>query len=454
MEMKQRMGKRLVLFPLPLQGHLNPMFQLADILHSKGFSISVIHTHFNAPNPDNHTNFTFHPIADGLLETEASTADVIGLFAALNAKCVSPFRDCLSQMLSDQGEPIAFLITDAFWPFTQAIADGLKLPRIVLRTTNISSFVCFAAFPLLRQKGYLPIQDNRLEEPVAELPPLKVKDIPRVSTADPEVVFEFACRTCNEVKASRGLIFNTFEELEESALSAIRQEFGIPVFPIGPFHKRIPPSSSSILPPDKSCISWLNNQSPNSVLYVSFGSIVAIKEAEFLEIAWGLANSMQPFLWVIRPGLVRGSSSGSGATHPLPDELAEMVAGRAHIVGWAPQLDVLAHPATGGFWTHSGWNSTLESVCEGVPMICLPKFADQMANARYVSDVWKVGIQLENGLGRQNVEKAVRRLMVEKEGEEMRERIACLKEKATLCLAEGGSSHKYLENLASHMLSV
>jgi UDP:flavonoid glycosyltransferase YjiC (YdhE family) len=133
--MEQRKGRRLVLFPLPLHGHINPMLQLADILHSKGFSITIIHTNFNSPNPSHYPNFTFHSIPDGLSESEASTSDLVLLLKLLNAKCLEPFRDCLVKLLSDVSEePISCLISDAIFYFTQAIADSLKLPKIVLRT--------------------------------------------------------------------------------------------------------------------------------------------------------------------------------------------------------------------------------------------------------------------------------------------------------------------------------
>ncbi|GMH30574.1 hypothetical protein Nepgr_032417 [Nepenthes gracilis] len=451
MEKRPMMGRRIVLFPLPLLGHMNPMFQLADILHAKGFSISIIHTNFNAPNPENHIGFTFHPISDGLLASEASALDPITLFHILNVKCVAPFRDCLSQMLADalEEEPIACLITDGILHFTQAVADSLKLPRLVLRTSNASSFLAIAALPLLRQKGYLAVQGTQSEVLVPELPPLKVKDIPSIRSSNPEVFYQLTTWMCKEIKASYGLIVNTFEELEDLAIAIVRRDFQIPIFAIGPFHKIVPAASSSLLAPDKSCIEWLNTQAPKSVLYVSFGSAAAVDEIEFGEIAWGLANSEQPFLWVVRPGMVRGSKG----SHPLPDGLTQMISRRAYIAEWAPQEDVLAHPATGGFWTHNGWNSTLESICEGVPMICLPFFADQMANARYVTDVWNVGLRLEGKLERGEIEKTIRRLMSEKEGEEIRERAAFFKEKANLCLEEGGSSYKSLESLASHISS-
>ncbi|KAF3433581.1 hypothetical protein FNV43_RR24683 [Rhamnella rubrinervis] len=174
-------------------------------------------------------------------------------------------------------------------------------------------------------------------------------------------------------------------------------------------------------------------------------SIATLSEAEFLEVAWGLANSNQPFLWVVRPRSVHGSEW----LEALPNRFLENLNGRGNIV-----KEVLAHPCVGAFWTHNGWDSTMESICEGVPMICMPCFTDQLVNARYLSHVWKVGLQLENGMERGEIEKIIRKLMVEKEGEEIRDRVTKLKEKANLCLKQDGSSYKSLDSLVSHILSL
>nr|DAD28355.1 TPA_asm: hypothetical protein HUJ06_029823 [Nelumbo nucifera] len=452
--MPQRRGVGLVLFPLPLQGHINPMLQLATILHSRGFSITIVHTHFNSPNSSNYRNFTFLPISDGFSDGQASTDDVIELITALNVNCVAPFRDCLAGLLSDEQseEPIACLISDATMHFTQAVADSLKLPRVVLRTSSPSSFLVFIAYPILRQKGFIPITDSeQLEAPLPNLPPLKVKDISIIETQNPEQVYELVDAMVNQTKASSGIIWNSFEHLEHSSLAALRQEFGIPMFPIGPFQKVCPclSSSSSLLTQDRGCIAWIDAQAPMSVIYVSYGSIAAMSESEFMEIAWGLANSNCPFLWVVRPGSVRGSKR----IDALPHDFLETVSGRCCIVKWAPQQEVLAHPALGGFWTHNGWNSTLESICEGVPMLCRPCFRDQMGNARYVSHVWRVGIQLEKGLDRGAIESGIRRLMVSKEGEEMRMRALKLKEQVDLSLGNGGSSSQSLDSLVAFLSS-
>ncbi|XP_042511033.1 UDP-glycosyltransferase 76B1-like [Macadamia integrifolia] len=462
MEEQKSRRVRLVLFPCPLQGHINPMLQLASILYSKGFSITIIHPRFISPNSYNYPHFTFIPIHDGISGIQASISDVLPLLSLLNVNCAVPLQDCLVRLLSDtnsagggeEEEPIACLISDAIMHFTQGVADSLKLPRLALRTSSIESFLAFAAFPVLRQKGYLPISDSQLETPVKELPPLRMKDLPVFNGHDQETLMglnQLLISMVDQVKASSGLILNTFDYLEQSSLAALAQEFPIPVFTIGPFHKLFPASSSSLLSQDHSCIAWLDTQAPRSVIYISFGSIASMDESEFVEMAWGLAKSKCPFLWVVRSGLVQDSEQ---AEPVWPDGFLEMISGKGCIVKWAPQQDVLAHPAVGGFWSHNGWNSTLESICEGVPMLCRPNFGDQMVNARYVSHVWKVGLHLENRLERGEIERNIRRLMVEKEGEEMRERVMALKEKAEVCVRKGGCSNKHLGDLIAQIRGV
>ncbi|KAF9613055.1 hypothetical protein IFM89_005489 [Coptis chinensis] len=470
---EQRHRRRLVLFSCPLQGHINPMLQLATILHShsKGaLSITIVHTHFNSPNPSNYPNFTFLPISDGLSQSQKKsyTEDVIAFMTLLNVNCVNPFRDCLvSKILSQKHEPqVGCIIYDSTMHFTQPVAESLQLPCIGFRTSSPMSFVAFAAFPVLHEKGYIPIRESELEALVPELPPLKVKDLPVVKTHNSEVFYQWVADMIKQTKASSGLIVNSFDSLDQSAFQLLSQEFAVPIFPIGPFHKFSPASSSSLLTQDQSCISWLNAQAPSSVIYISFGSSASISEAQLVEIAMGLANSEQSFLWVIRPGLVVSSCRSDNDkdkneddkfTEFLPQKFNEMMmSGRGCIVKWAPQEEVLAHPSVGGFWTHSGWNSTLESICEGVPMLCWPCSGDQKVNARCVSHVWRVGFQLENGLERGEIERSLRRLMIQennKEREELMVRVKDLKEMAELCRRAGGSSFKSIEGLTEYIFS-
>ncbi|CAI0540286.1 unnamed protein product [Linum tenue] len=237
------------------------------------------------------------------------------------------------------------------------------------------------------------------------------------------------------VRTSSAVIWNTLDCLENSLLDQVKQQCQVPIFTVGPMHKFAPQLSTSLLKEDYSCIPWLDKQAEKSVIYVSLGSLACISQHELAEMAWGLTKSKLPFLWVVRPGLVRGTRFKEG------------VGERGRIVQWAPQKEILAHKAVAGFWSHCGWNSTVESIAEGVPLICRPNFADQKVTARYVTHVWKVGMQLEEELEREQVAAAVRRLMVEKEGMEMRKRAVELKARVEIGTRKGGSSFNDLDKL-------
>ncbi|KAL0888524.1 hypothetical protein Bca101_012507 [Brassica carinata] len=430
--MEKSNGLQVILFPLPLQGCINPMIQLAKILHSRGFSVTVIHTRFNAPRASSHPFFKFLQIPDGLSETETRSRDVNLMLTLLNERCESPFRDCLTKLLQSpesgteqKKQRISCLIHDSGWIFTEPLAKSLNLPRLVLNATKVSFFRGHFALPQLRRERYLPLQDSEQEDPVQEFPPLRKKDVYQLLDEESEVLDAYLNRIHDTAKSSSGLIFMSCEELDQDSLTQTRQDFQVPIFAIGPSHTRFPAFSSSLLTPDETCIPWLDKREDRSVIYVSFGSLVTISESELLEIAWGLRNSDQPFLWVVRVGMVNGTKW----IEAIPEEVMERLSEKGKIVKWAPQQDVLKHRAIGGYLTHNGWNSTVESVCEGVPMICLPFIWDQFLNARFVCDIWRVGLHLENRIERNEIERTIRILFLEAQGEAIRERMELLKEK-------------------------
>ncbi|GAB2210955.1 hypothetical protein Droror1_Dr00016245 [Drosera rotundifolia] len=303
------------------------------------------------------------------------------------------------------------------------------------------------------ENGYLPIaDDDDLDAEVGGFVPMKYKDLPTSKGNILEEFVKLVSMTTKVMYTSRGVLTNSFEELEDCAFSInFLDTIPVPTFTIGPFHKYGFAPPTSLWTQDRTCISWLDKHANESVLYISFGSLAQVTKAQFSEIAWGLVHNNQLFLWVIRPGLVLELDDSCDM---FSDGFMETVGDSGQIVKWAPQQEVLAHPAIGGFWTLSGWNSTLESIAEGVPMICTPNFVDQMLNARFVSDVWKVGITLETGqLQRGVIKKTIRRLTVEKKGQEIKDRIQILKEKTYNCLIKGGSSYDSLEKLSSYILS-
>jgi hypothetical protein len=275
-----------------------------------------------------------------------------------------------------------------------------------------------------------------MQDLVPELYPLRFKDLPITIFGKVDKFLQMLSKASN-IETSSAIIYNTIDYLERSSLEKMQQRCQVPIFSIGPMHKIASASSSSLLEEDISCLAWLDKQSSNSVIYVSLGSVAFMDVKELVEMAWGLARSKQPFLWVVRPGSIRGAEW----IEVLPEDFKEDIGERGHIVKWAPQNEVLAHSAVGGFLSHCGWNSTLESICEGIPMICIPYSGDQRVNARYVSHVWKVGLELESKLERGEIERAVRRLMVDEDRKEMQNKGKNLKERCELCIREGGSSN-------------
>lgn len=211
-----------------------------------------------------------------------------------------------------------------------------------------------------------------------------------------------------------------------------------PVYFIGPLHllvnrdidkdTEIGHMGSNLWREDTKCVDWLDNKPRNSVVYVNFGSITVMSAKHLVEFAWGLAATGKDFLWVIRPDLVDGELA------VVPTEFLTETAERRMIATWCPQEKVLSHPAIGGFLTHSGWNSTLESLCGGVPMVCWPFFAEQQTNCKFCRDEWEVGMEIGGDVKREEVDAVVRELMDGEKGKKMREKAEkwrLLAEKAT-----------------------
>ncbi|XP_076945649.1 UDP-glycosyltransferase 76G1-like [Bidens hawaiensis] len=446
METSVSRHRRIIIFPLPYQGHINPMLQLANILYSKGFSITVLTTYFNKPKTSNYPHFTFKFILDNDPNDERYSKlplQGMGAFARMvvfNQFGADELRHQLELELAAKDEPrVACLITDALWHFSQSVADSLNLPRLVLRTSSLFCFLTYASMSRL-----LDVSDHKNpEEQVVEFPVLKVKDIIKTGfKREYNDLADVVGNMVKQTKACSGIIWNSFKELEEDGLETIRREILAPSFLI-PFHKHFTAASSSLLEQDRTIFPWLDQQPRNSVVYVSFGSVSQMDEEHFMEIAHGLIDSKQSFLWVVRPGFVNDSKSVESLPDGFPGE-------RGRIVKWAPQQEVLGHEAVGAFWTHGGWNSTMEGVCEGVPMICSPFWGDQPLDARYMSDAWKVGVYLENGWKREEITNAIKRVMVD---EDIRERARVLKQKLDQCLVKGGSAYESLESLVAYISS-
>ncbi|XAR64547.1 hypothetical protein NMG60_11008273 [Bertholletia excelsa] len=198
-------------------------------------------------------------------------------------------------------------------------------------------------------------------------------------------------------------------------------------------------------PSSETCIKWLDTKPKASVVYAAFGSLASLGERQMEEVAWGLKNSDCYFLWVVR----------ESEQSKLPTNFTEDTSHKGIIVNWSPQLDVLAHQAVGCFMTHCGWNSTLEALSLGVPMMAMPQWTDQPTNAKCIVDLWHVGTKLkanEKGtICREEIEKCIREVIVGERGDELRRNAAKWGELAKEAVSEGGSSDKNIEEFVKEI---
>ncbi|KAM0847265.1 hypothetical protein ACQ4PT_055117 [Festuca glaucescens] len=211
--------------------------------------------------------------------------------------------------------------------------------------------------------------------------------------ADPWTAF--FRRVISSCRKTDAVLVNTVQELESSGLDMLKRSFGVQPWPIGPILAAPTAAESQ---DDASIIRWLDAHPPRSVLYISFGSQNSINADQMTQLALGLEASGRPFLWVLRPPLGIDATDGFKPEWlPAGFEERTAKANRGLLVrGWAPQVRILAHPSTGALLSHCGWNSILESLCHGVPLIGWPLGAEQFFNAMLVAE-WGVCVEVARG---------------------------------------------------------
>ncbi|PKA59467.1 UDP-glycosyltransferase 85A2 [Apostasia shenzhenica] len=469
-----------VCVPFPAQGHINPMLRLAKLLHAHGFHITFVLTEFNhsrlvrSHGPDavkGLPGFRFEAIPDGLPPSDDdATQDIQALCVSTTINCLAPFRRLLAKLnhpeLDGDVPPVSCVVSDAAMTFTLDAAQELGIPDVLFWTSSASGYLAFQHYRHLVDRGIVPLKDAAelsngfLDMEVDWIPGLmkgmRLRDFPSfVQTLDAgDVMLHYLMGETGRASKGTAIVFNTFEALEKPAVDAL-QKFLPPIYTIGPFsllsRLTIPSGSpidgisTSLWKEESSCTAWLEGKKPGSVVYVSFGSITVMSPEQLVEFAWGLANSGYDFLWMIRPDLVKGDSA------VLPPEFVEETKERGMMACWCAQEEILMHPAVGVFLTHSGWNSTLESFCGAVPMICWPFFSEQLTNCRYTCAEWKVGLEIGN-VKREVVEGLIREVLAGEKGKQMKKKSAEWKESAVNACRLTGTSAVNFTKLVNDVL--
>ncbi|KAI3862330.1 hypothetical protein MKW92_019705 [Papaver armeniacum] len=263
-----------------------------------------------------------------------------------------------------------------------------------------------------------------------------------------------------KLNRAAGILLNSFEDLEPGPIKALngKQWDNPPVYPIGPL---IRTGVSDDGYDQSGCLRWLDNQPVCSVLFISFGSAGTLSNEQLTELALGLEMSQHKFLWVLRGPNGKSADANYLNSETVGDPFEFLPKGfldRTKMSGfvvsaWAPQVQILSHGSTGGFLTHCGWNSILESVIHGVPLIAWPLFAEQKMNAVMLIDDLKVALrpkENKNGIMESDeISRCVKGVMEGEEGNRLRSRMRDLKGAAASSLSEGGSSFKSLAEVAN-----
>nr|CAB3449447.1 unnamed protein product [Digitaria exilis] len=383
---------------------------------------------------------------------------------SLIARSIPHLRD----VVAAASPPLAALVPDLFTAATLPLAAELAVPGYLFIPASLTALHVMRALVELHDDASLG-EHRDLPDPL--LFPcgaaLRHEDVPVGMEDSKAPVYAQIVEEGRRYRLAAGLLVNTFYEMEPAAVEEFKfaAERGTfpPVYPVGPFVR----SSSEEDAASRCVTEWLDRQPNGSVVYVSFGSAGSLSVEQTAELAAGLEESGHRFLWVVRmPSLdgqnhsdmgKRGDLSRGEEDDPLawlPEGFLDRTSGRGLAVrSWAPQVAVLSHPATGAFVSHCGWNSTLESVSYGVPMVAWPLYAEQRMNAVFLSE--SVGVALrpcarvsDGVIGREEVAAAVRELMEGEKGRAVRRRTGELRQAADMAWAPEGSSRRAMEEVA------
>uniref|UniRef100_A0AAN0N640 Glycosyltransferase n=1 Tax=Malus domestica x Pyrus communis TaxID=28521 RepID=A0AAN0N640_9ROSA len=452
----------IAILPTPGMGHLIPLAEFAKrLVHRHNFTVTFVVPCDGLPTkaqksvlealPTAIDHVFLPPVCFDDLPQGSKIETIISLTVA---RSLGSFRDALSSLASRT--KLVGLVVDLFGTDAFDVAKEFNLSNYIFFPSTAMTLSLFLYLPKLHETVSCEYRD--LSDPVT-IP--GCIPIPGSELLDPvqdrrDEAYKWLLHHTKRYRLADGIMVNSFTELEPGALKALQEkEPGKPpVYPVGPLVKM---DFGGVLDDQSSkCLKWLDEQPRGSVLYVSFGSGGTLSYDQINELALGLEMSGQRFLWVVRSPSDHAANTAYFTVHSkndplefLPEGFLDRTQGRGLVVpNWAPQAHILSHESIGGFLTHCGWNSTLESVVNGVPLIAWPLFAEQKMNAFMFTKDLKVALRPkpdEHGLvGREEIAMVVQALMQGEEGKRLRNRMKELEDAGAKALSENGASTKAL----------
>uniref|UniRef100_A0A2N9GEW7 Glycosyltransferase n=1 Tax=Fagus sylvatica TaxID=28930 RepID=A0A2N9GEW7_FAGSY len=435
----------VVVLTYPAQGHINPLLQFAKRLASKGLKATLATTHYTVKSI-HATTVGIEPISDGYDESgfkqAPSTEAYLESFKSVGSKTLA---DLISKF-KDSASPVNCIVYDSLLPWALDVARQFGIYGAVFLTNSAS--VCSMYWHI--HHGHLTLPVKQETEPVLlpGLPSLGISDLPSFLAQTAVIMEKVGCLENND-----WVFCNSSEELESEVVKAM---LGLwPLVMIGPMvpsayldqqiHGDIAYGASLWELSSDRCLSWLETKPPKSVIYVSFGSMADITAKQAEEIAWGLIASNMHFLLVAKD-----------SKNKLPMEFINSVKERGLVVPWCNQLEVLAHQSVACFVTHCGWNSTLEALSLGVPMVAMPQCCDQPTNAKFVEELWQVGIKAKKNkegiVTRDELEMCIKEVTAGNKSEEIMKNATKWRKLVIRAVSLGGSSDKNIDEFVGKLV--
>ncbi|KAF6148952.1 hypothetical protein GIB67_026697 [Kingdonia uniflora] len=483
MDLQKEDNSPLEVFYLPFlaPGHMIPMVEMARLFASRGVKVTIITTPLNSllvkkpieEDSKSGVMISLHELPFPYKESglpdgcenffHATTFDLaVKLYHAIEL-----LKQPIEQLFRDVKPDC--IVSDMFYPWTADIAAELGIQRLVYHATclfSLSLKICIreeAPHELVESDSEVFVVPG-LPGPTITMCRSQLPDYARGKSGYGDVVQQMR----ESELRSFGVVVNNFYEMEP-VYTKHYEALGSRVWHVGPvslIHKDTGDQAErghKVAINQHECLNWLNSKNPNSVLYVCFGSACRFPTTQMLEIAAALESSCQHFIWVVLGKNQNEEDDGEWLPEGFEERMKDSNKGLI-IWGWAPQVLILDHPSIGGFMSHCGWNSVLEAVSSGVPMVTWPLYAEHFYNEKLVTQVLKNGVPIgvedwnlwtEAGKvvkGREKIEKAVNHLMGGgKYGEEMRANAKELGVMAKRAVKEGGSSYNSLSCLMDEL---
>ncbi|XP_059447277.1 UDP-glycosyltransferase 75C1-like [Corylus avellana] len=441
-------SRHFLLISRAAQGHINPTLELAKRLIRAGARVTFATTvrglgQIKAfPSLDGLSYASFSDGFDDGIKPTDDPNHIMSEFKRVGSQTLTN----LILRLSDEQHRVNFLIYTLLLPWAADVARDIGIPSAFLCIQSTAAFAIYHHY-FNGRNGMHQIYNSNPPNSVQlqGLPPFASTDLPSFLLptsphASVTPTFQEHIRTL-EKDANPCVLLNTFDALEEEAIKTVDN---MNLTTIGPL---IPDSSfgCDLFERSKDYLQWLSSKPTHSVIYVSFGSMVVMQRKQMDEILHGLVESGRPFLWVIR-----STENGREEAEDLIKNKSEEEEEQGLIVPWCSQVEVLCHNSVGCCVTHCGWNSTLECMAAGVPVVACPHFSDQTTNAKLVEEVWGTGIKArvnEEGIvEREEMKKCVEMIMGGGgKGEEIRRNVERWKSLAVQAGKDGGSSQEHLK---------